>query len=871
MSKTTKKLLVSSVNEYVDRRLDENENIPQLTVNLESIKSMLLLLDSEEEIALIAVLRHLTEYLRKSDENVATLKKHQLWELMLHKEFYRDSSHAIVRRFSLYLMANMVESMNILQDMKTEKTLQIIDVCLQYYEREDDNFCLEYLTVIINKCLQDPQVALRVLNHMNFTKKFTRTIASSNNPDEILNSLQILEQILKVKCVKELEEFISQPYFPELRILCELTSEFENIRRAALKVTKLLVLDMSQTNPLRMEPRMSYLWEQLTTLFCDTSENTGTELVASVMAAALRNEAMAHLFFEQNHFARLLDVVSTLHLPDVCPALLVFSEAASYEKFIPRLADSAVVEQLLSCLLADYVKGPTGCQYLQGLNRMMKSCQAANKIVDAYERGVINKLLDLVKNQSLDVKIREQSTDLLLNLLKFSFYKTGVALMFKSVKFSEILSTVFEEGVSSQSTDLLFSLLSVVEELASNDDYRQELCEDHKLIENMGMLLMNSFSTAILVGNIFRCLCLLVDEASARYALLQTYIIPSIKRALKSLSNLVKASVTNFVIQTTRFPEFLNEYLDQGVLEVLILQQKHAFCVPTWNTAIESILSKTPTMKFCIRNHLGFTDLTTGHDFFVSKKKFNDFRTFQANLKNDVSPLDPVLVVNFERSITPEESIIKIPIDCFVPEECQVASNTEEWCYCRTPGDAYLPMYLKEVYNQLDASGLTRNSEQSQNSIDFENINRRVKIIARVVAKALANDLQSYDLNSSEECSQHIVKCHLKALAKELHCSFIPLGLVRSGCHFERAVLFKALADQVGLPCTLQRSVDGRVLFNEVPMPLEMALDVHCDPNTMKYMPWRMLRPTHIVDLMHNVGELHPLQSRQALQYLRLY
>jgi len=36
-------------------------------------------------------------------------------------------------------------------------------------------------------------------------------------------------------------------------------------------------------------------------------------------------------------------------------------------------------------------------------------------------------------------------------------------------------------------------------------------------------------------------------------------------------------------------------------------------------------------------------------------------------------------------------------------------------------------------------------------------------------------------------------------------------------------------------------------------------------------MPWRMLRPTHVVDLMYNVGELYPMQSRQALQYLRLY
>lgn len=80
--------------------------------------------------------------------------------------------------------------------------------------------------------------------------------------------------------------------------------------------------------------------------------------------------------------------------------------------------------------------------------------------------------------------------------------------------------------------------------------------------------MQNSFATAILVNNIFRCLCTLADEAQVRNVLLSHYIAQSMKRGLKSLSNLVKTSVTNFIMQTARFPEMVHEYIEAGVLEV---------------------------------------------------------------------------------------------------------------------------------------------------------------------------------------------------------------------------------------------------------------------------------------------------------------
>lgn len=299
------------------------------------------------------------------------------------------------------------------------------------------------------------------------------------------------------------------------------------------------------------------------------------------------------------------------------------------------------------------------------------------------------------------------------------------------------------------------------------------------------------------------------------------------------------------------------------------MHQVHAHCVPTWQTAIESILSKDPTLKFCIRQHLNFTDTTVNGDFYISKGRFTDFRVFQDILSCDsISPFHPMLVVNFNRPNIVPELTVTIPDNLLNTMERATGDGVS---FTRFPADSNIRLYLDEVYSLFEENGLSMSPCKRMKSIDFENLANRAKLLAKVVANAMGENLPVLDLNAPPDDSYYVVKCHLKDLARTYHSTYIPLGSVRSGIYFERAVLFKCLADQVGLPVTLQRSVDGRILFNELPLPVELEYDPHCDKKSMNFMPWRMLRPTHIIDLMYNIGDLYPIQSRQALQYLRLF
>lgn len=82
----------------------------------------------------------------------------------------------------------------------------------------------------------------------------------------------------------------------------------------------------------------------------------------------------------------------------------------------------------------------------------------------------------------------------------------------------------------------------------------------------------------------------------------------------------------------------------------------------------------------------------------------------------------------------------------------------------------------------------------------------------------------------------------MAALKKSQRSNVLPIGLIKHGSYRSRALLFKALADQVDLPCSLRRAAYGRV-FNIVHLP---------DP--------------HVVDVLHAPGRLLPVSASPQLE-----
>ena len=92
---------------------------------------------------------------------------------------------------------------------------------------------------------------------------------------------------------------------------------------------------------------------------------------------------------------------------------------------------------------------------------------------------------------------------------------------------------------------------------------------------------------------------------------------------------------------------------------------------------------------------------------------------------------------------------------------------------------------------------------------------------------------------------------HIAQLKADLKSNVIPIGFVKRGIFYHRALLFKTLADRIGVPCSLVRGDYNRA-WNEVTL-------LNNDKSTH-----------YLVDLMKEPGNLLEIGGHAAGAYKKL-
>ncbi|XP_060104357.1 armadillo repeat-containing protein 3 isoform X2 [Heteronotia binoei] len=101
---------------------------------------------------------------------------------------------------------------------------------------------------------------------------------------------------------------------------------------------------------------------------------------------------------------------------------------------------------------------------------------------------------------------------------------------------------------------------------------------------------------------------------------------------------------------------------------------------------------------------------------------------------------------------------------------------------------------------------------------------------------------------------------HISEIKFELKCNVVPVGRISKGTFYHRALLFKVLADRIGISCTLVRGEYNRA-WNEVKLVDESPLGI----------PGLLIPPqVFIVDLMFKPGHLMKEGIAEADRYRRI-
>ncbi|XP_025252536.1 armadillo repeat-containing protein 3 isoform X2 [Theropithecus gelada] len=180
-----------------------------------------------------------------------------------------------------------------------------------------------------------------------------------------------------------------------------------------------------------------------------------------------------------------------------------------------------------------------------------------------------------------------------------------------------------------------------------------------------------------------------------------------------------------------------------------------------------------------------------------------------------------------EEKVKEEEEVMAVPK--FVGE----GSSDKEWC---PPSDPDFSMYVYEVTKSI---------------LPIINIKEQIEVLAKYVAEKMGGGI------TKEKMPDFSWELHISELKFQLKSNVIPIGHVKKGIFYHRALLFKALADRIGIGCSLVRGEYGRA-WNEVMLQNESRKGVIGGlPTTEVY----------VVDLMFHPGGLMKLRSREADLY----
>ncbi|XP_040831593.1 armadillo repeat-containing protein 3 isoform X2 [Ochotona curzoniae] len=157
----------------------------------------------------------------------------------------------------------------------------------------------------------------------------------------------------------------------------------------------------------------------------------------------------------------------------------------------------------------------------------------------------------------------------------------------------------------------------------------------------------------------------------------------------------------------------------------------------------------------------------------------------------------------------------------------------KEWC---PPSDPDFCVYVYEVTKSI---------------LPITSIKEQIESLAKYVAEKMGGKI------AKEKIISFGWELHISELKFQLKSNVVPIGLIKKGIFYHRALLFKALADRIGVGCTLVRGDYGRA-WNEVKLLTaspKAAIGGFSPPEV------------YIVDLMFHPGGLMKLGTKEADLY----
>nr|XP_054771281.1 armadillo repeat-containing protein 3-like [Lytechinus pictus] len=350
-------------------------------------------------------------------------------------------------------------------------------------------------------------------------------------------------------------------------------------------------------------------------------------------------------------------------------------------------------------------------------------------------------------------------------------------------------------------------------------------------------------------------------------------------KLLQSSNDDVRRAASWALVVCASDPVIATELCKLGGLDTLKeIQQSSTRKNGFSDVALERLLDSMLPAKYSLMGFLGPNDIISDGFYDAGKiRPESKFATLEELSEQEVNQKKPILLVNCGASKSPPVTPAPtIPSELDVKQESKSNIRSSKSSVKGSKRESKKEREERELRERLEAERLAEQQALlSQQPPQYEapadpvfegcisdmlndvsclpTTREQVITIAQYVSNKMGGPIEKGEMaNFSYELS-------LSQLKYELKSNIIPIGRIDRGIHCHRALLFKALADRIGVSCSLVRGNYNRA-WNEVTLTDEEDLQ-----ENPKFPP-----KAYIVDLVHQPGRLMRSDSNDAVNYQKI-
>ncbi|XP_049604694.1 armadillo repeat-containing protein 3-like [Syngnathus scovelli] len=782
--------------------VDCKETFEPLCVDVKTTKTAVLLLNSTEEDVVITACEAIFEFAAEDVNKVYLMELGVLQPLSQHITHINE----LIRRNAFKVLGTMASNSavgNSLQQMdlipQIIEKLSLDDVIIQEYGA----LCLSYLSL-------DPSCKVQIFDNKGLPVLIK--LLSCAEPDIQKNSLETIYNLVQNSqfCLHVVE-------LGGIPLILEcLNSDYAIIQELALKILQKVTTDKESYSTMRKELAFDKLIEiiknvdfkdlyveTLQVLFNCVSDSENFQIILEGGGLAIIFKLMVPPKLSETEKLEIpLPPVKWNNNEIQSSAVQCIARAAQNTENHKDLHDLNVEEILIEILSGDNDCAKAFvCQVMTGMSSFLSSKERVREL------GGIAALLRLLS--SGNVSVRREAVQA-LDHLTVGHEQNSMTLY--EEKGHEILMHRLGDSCPKVVTVATAILCRIVDQESIRCDLLS-LGAIPALVEPL-----KSTDSQVLI-NATMLICELVLDASARTEMQSAGGLEPLVNLLRSTNMEVLRSTCMAISLCAKDEPTSVEMCKYGALELLDeINQSDNRRSKFSEFALSSLMQSSMSLKYGLTDNLSSTDIITDGFYDAGKLRFDQKVVTLADLF--MEPLNqhlPVVVVN-----TAVEVYLRT-------RNTEKGQPTER--YWKVMNDSALRSLVKEVKESISP---------------LKDKHKQYIELARKVSKVMGGAIEKEDLHTFGWL------LHISLLKYKMHCNVIPIGMITKGFYCHRALLFKYLADCIGLSCSLVRGDYNRA-WNEV---------LVCKRDEHSSQPCR-----YIVDLMHQPGTLLRAQTPAAFRY----